>query len=164
MRNARRSELGIRPLQNQALDNSYRPTAVTSSRMKAVRQRDTEPELIVRRVLHLLGVRFRICPRDLPGRPDIANKSRQWAIFVHGCFWHGHEGCRLAKLPRTNSAFWIQKIEANRARDERKENAVRALGFRVEVIWQCEIRDERRLQRRMRSFVGTGASRRRRVP
>jgi DNA mismatch endonuclease (patch repair protein) len=117
--------------------------------MKAVRQRDTAPERAVRSLLHRLGVRYRVCPDDLPGRPDIANKSQRWCIFVHGCFWHGHESCTLARLPKTNHHWWSEKISANKARDARKEDAMRALGFTVAVVWQCEIEDERRLARRL---------------
>ena len=130
-----------------------RPSAETTARMKAVRQRDTAPELAVRRLVHGLGVRYRVCPRDLPGRPDLVNKSKGWCIFVHGCFWHGHEGCVLARLPRTNTKWWQEKITANKARDARKEEAMRALGFRVEVVWQCELADEPRLLVRLGTLV-----------
>lgn len=121
--------------------------------MKAVRQHGTEPELQVRRTLHRLGARFRVCPRDLPGRPDVANKAKRWCVFVHGCFWHGHHGCRLAKLPRTNTAWWRTKISANRRRDARKEAALRALDFSVLVVWQCELVDEATLVRRLRPLL-----------
>jgi DNA mismatch endonuclease (patch repair protein) len=121
--------------------------------MKAVRQRDTAPEREVRRLLHRLGARYRVCPEDLPGRPDIANKSQRWCIFVNGCFWHGHDSCALARLPRTNHRWWSEKIGANKTRDARKEDEIRVLGFRVAVIWQCELRDERRLARRLSAFV-----------
>jgi DNA mismatch endonuclease Vsr len=118
---------------------THKPAPETSKRMKAVRRSDTAPELEVRQLLHRLGARFRVCPRDLPGRPDIANKSRQWCVFVHGCFWHGHRSCVLARLPRTNRAWWREKISANRKRDARKVAAMRELGFRVAVVWQCEL-------------------------
>jgi DNA mismatch endonuclease Vsr len=130
-----------------------RPLPETTTRMKAVRQRDTTPELEVRRILHRLGARFRVCPRDLPGRPDIANRSRDWCVFVHGCFWHGHASCGLARLPRSNTRWWREKIMANKDRDARKETALRALGFRVEIIWQCELLDEARIIRRLRSVA-----------
>lgn len=121
--------------------------------MKAVRNRDTAPELAVRALLHEVGARYRVCPNDLPGRPDIANKKRRWCIFVHGCFWHGHEACALARLPKTNRRWWKEKISANRARDARKEEAMRALGFTVAVVWQCEIANHRMLARRLASVV-----------
>lgn len=109
--------------------------------MRRVRQRDTAPEVAVRKLLHRSGVRFRICPEQLPGRPDVANVSQRWALFVHGCFWHGHRGCRLATVPRTNSKFWVEKFAANKRRDARKARQLRALGFRVLVVWQCEAAD-----------------------
>jgi DNA mismatch endonuclease (patch repair protein) len=130
----------------------------TTARMKAVRQRDTSPERAVRSLLFRLGVRYRICPRDLPGRPDIVNKSRRWCIFVHGCFWHGHESCALARLPRTNRSWWASKIAANRMRDARKEEGMRSLGFRIAVVWQCELRDERQLTRRLAALVAQDRS------
>lgn len=109
--------------------------------MARVRQRDTAPERVVRRALSSSGIHYRVCPKSLPGRPDLANRSRRWAIFVHGCFWHGHESCVLARLPRTNTTFWTEKIKANRIRDQKKEAALVSLGFRVYTIWQCQLRD-----------------------
>jgi DNA mismatch endonuclease (patch repair protein) len=116
--------------------------------MKTVRQRDTKPEIAVRRLLWSAGARFRTCPRDLPGRPDIANKGARWAVFVHGCFWHGHRGCKLATVPQSNRAFWQEKLASNRRRDARKALALRRLGFLVFVVWQCELRNPDALVRR----------------
>jgi DNA mismatch endonuclease, patch repair protein len=130
------------------------PDAATSVRMRAVRQRDTAPEVQVRALLHGAGVRFRACPVDLPGRPDIANKSRRWCVFVHGCFWHGHVGCKLARLPKTNRGWWRAKIGKNRLRDRRKEKAMRALGFRVAVVWSCELKGPDSLLAKLRRTVG----------
>lgn len=121
--------------------------------MKAVRQRDTAPEVGVRSLLHRAGFRFRVCPADLPGRPDIANKSNQWCVFVHGCFWHGHMGCSLSRLPRTNRQWWKDKIRRNRLRDKRKEKAMFLLGFRVAVVWQCELTNASRLLARLRRLL-----------
>lgn len=115
--------------------------------MKAVRQRDTAPELAVRRFLHGIGVRYRVCPRNLSGRPDLANATRRWAIFVHGCFWHGH-ACRLGTKPKANAEWWRLKIAANRERDARKKNQLEALGFRVFTIWQCEVDEETSIRER----------------
>jgi len=131
---------------------SENPGLETSVRMKSVRQRDTKPEIAVRRVLHRMGYRFRLCPVDLPGRPDIANAKRRWCIFVHGCFWHGHQDCPLFTVPKTNTAWWRRKVEANRVRDARKEAAMRDLGFRVAVVWQCETEDRQVLERRLAIF------------
>lgn len=115
--------------------------------MQRVRQRDTAPEVAVRRFLHAHGVRYRVCPSGVPGRPDLLNKSAGWALFVHGCFWHGHTRCALSRLPRTNRSFWREKIAANRARDRRKERELMRLGYEVHTIWQCEIADDVRLDR-----------------
>jgi DNA mismatch endonuclease (patch repair protein) len=117
--------------------------------MKRVRQAHTAPELAVRALLTRLGVRYRTCVRSLPGSPDIVNRSAGWAIFVHGCFWHGHPRCRLFTTPKTNSTFWREKVDANRARDRRKVIALREVGLRVVVVWQCETRDPAKLSARL---------------
>ncbi len=116
--------------------------------MKAVRRRDTKPEVEVRRLLWNAGARFRLCPRDLPGSPDIANKRARWAVFVHGCFWHGHRNCKLAAVPKSNSAFWEAKLDVNRQRDALKVPELRRLGYRVLVVWLCALRDPAALVRR----------------
>lgn len=121
--------------------------------MRHIRQRDTAPELALRRVLHADGIRFRVCPSDLPGRPDLANKRRRWAVFVHGCFWHGHEGCPKATVPKTNAAFWVEKLNGNRARDERKQHALEELGYLVLTVWECELRDPAGLSRLTRTLA-----------
>lgn len=114
------------------------PTAVTTKRMKAVRRRDTAPEVILRRALHAMGFRFRLHP-DLPGRPDIVLPRWKTAIFVHGCFWHQHEGCPRASLPKRNTAFWREKFDRNLERDARKSAQLAAMGWSVLVVWECEI-------------------------
>lgn len=123
------------------------PSSEASARMRRVKQRDTAPELAFRAYLREWGIAYRICPRVLPGRPDVANRRRRWAVFIHGCFWHGHENCRLATVPKTNSAFWRQKLAANRARDTRKIEELEALGYLVVVVWQCELGDARALRK-----------------
>jgi DNA mismatch endonuclease (patch repair protein) len=128
----------------------------SSERMRGIRQKDTAPEVAVRQIVHGLGARFRVCPRALPGRPDIANRRGRWAVFVHGCFWHGHDGCRLYTVPKTNSSFWREKIRANRERDGRKESQLRELGFVVLVVWQCELDHPQLLRRRLRTVVRRG--------
>jgi len=125
----------------------------TSERMAGIRQRDTAPEVAFRQIVHRMGLRFRVCPSNLPGRPDLANVRAKWAVFVHGCFWHGHASCKLYRVPKTNSTFWIEKVRANKARDARKESALRAAGFLVVVVWQCEIDSSRRLDRRLRALA-----------
>lgn len=111
-----------------------------SERMRRVRQKHTAPELVVRRYAHARGLRFRLHRADLPGRPDIVFPGRRLALFVHGCFWHGHEGCRAARLPTTNTEYWRDKIAANQERDGRVQTALRAMGWKSAVIWQCETR------------------------
>jgi DNA mismatch endonuclease, patch repair protein len=133
-------------------------SAEASARMKTIRQRDTGPEIAVRKLLGDMGVRYRICRTNLPGRPDISNATQGWCIFVHGCFWHGHEGCRLATVPSANRAWWQKKIADNRARDRRKEAALRQLGFRVVTVWQCETRDLMAIGRRLERLVARGRS------
>jgi len=122
-------------------------------RMRRVRREDTEPELKVRRILARLGLRYRVTVRGLPGTPDIANRTNRWAVFVHGCFWHGHPGCRLATVPKTNTRWWLEKLTANRARDQRKVRALRARGIRVLTVWQCQTDQPARLERRLGKFV-----------
>lgn len=115
--------------------------------MAAIKGKDTKPEMVVRRGLHARGLRFRLHRRDLPGRPDLVLPSKRIAIFVHGCFWHAHEGCQFYKLPDTNHERWRKKLEGNRARDIRDQNLLLSDGWRVIVVWECELRQnaERRL-------------------
>jgi DNA mismatch endonuclease, patch repair protein len=129
------------------------PSRETTLRMKAVRQRDTSAEMRVRRLLHGFGIRYRVCQRGLPGSPDISNRAGRWCVFVHGCFWHGHDSCAFAKLPKTNVAWWKAKIDANRSRDRRKAAALRARGFDVSVVWECQTRDEPLLRRKLARII-----------
>ncbi|RWO57074.1 very short patch repair endonuclease [Mesorhizobium sp.] len=120
--------------------------------MQSVGRKDTGPEITVRRVLHALGFRFRLHRQDLPGRPDIVFPSRRKVIFVHGCFWHGHN-CRKGRLPKSRIEYWGPKIEANRERDARTEAALAEIGFDVEIIWQCETVDASELSERLKKFL-----------
>jgi DNA mismatch endonuclease (patch repair protein) len=117
--------------------------------MQRVRQRGTPAERIVAGVCRELGLRYRLNVRSLAGSPDLANKARRWAIFVHGCFWHQHQGCPKATMPKRNAAFWREKFEANRRRDAAKIEALRSAGFSVAVVWECETADLERLRRRL---------------
>ncbi|WP_225140606.1 very short patch repair endonuclease [Bradyrhizobium sp. NBAIM14] len=119
---------------------SEKVSPTTSARMKRVRRQGTDLELLVRRYLWQQGVRFSVNTRGLPGSPDIANRRRRWAVFINGCFWHGHEGCGLARLPNTNRAFWSRKVDDNRRRDAAKVKQLRAQGFLVITVWGCEIK------------------------
>ncbi len=123
--------------------------ATTSARLKRQKQRDTKPEIIVRRLVHELGVRYRLNARTLPGSPDLSNRRAGWAIFVHGCYWHHHEGCRRATIPRNNRQWWVEKFERNRQRDARKVAELEALGLTVYVVWECETKDPASLRNRL---------------
>lgn len=110
-----------------------------SRNMSAVKSRNTKPELVVRKFLAKAGVKYRCNVRDLPGKPDIAIKKYNLALDVHGCFWHGHDGCKKAKLPSSNTDFWTEKIKANKLRDTRTRLALQSIGFTYYVIWECEL-------------------------
>ena len=129
-----------------------------SAMMARIRGRDTKPELAVRHIAHRMGLRFRLHRKDLPGRPDLVFPKHRLAVFVHGCFWHRHEGCPYASNPKSRIAFWTEKFAANVERDARQEAALRALGWRVLVIWQCEIGDEGAVERRLVGLIGRGAT------
>jgi DNA mismatch endonuclease (patch repair protein) len=122
----------------------------TTARMRAVRRADTAPEQAVKREVRRLGIRFSSANDDLPGSPDLANRSRRWAVFVHGCFWHRHADCPRATLPRRNRRSWIDKFTKNGERDRRAARALRALGYAVLVVWECETRETERLSHRIR--------------
>jgi DNA mismatch endonuclease, patch repair protein len=109
--------------------------------MAAIRHKDTQPELIVRKIAHRLGYRFRIHRRDLPGRPDLVFPRYGLALFVHGCFWHRHEGCKRTTTPKANHDFWQAKFAANIERDSRKSNELESLGWRVCIVWECQTSD-----------------------
>ena len=127
-----------------------------SEMMAGIRRRDTAPEMAVRRIAHRMGLRFRLQRKDLPGRPDLVLPKHRLAVFVHGCFWHRHEGCRYASTPKSRVAFWTEKFESNVARDARQEAALRVLGWRVLIIWQCETRDEAAVERRLAASIDWG--------
>jgi DNA mismatch endonuclease, patch repair protein len=155
-RRIRRSSRDLKQGRVAAMELVTAPTPETSARMRRVRREHTKPELVVRHALWSLGAHYRACVRALPGSPDIANRSKHWAIFVHGCFWHGHAGCALYTTPKSNPAFWQQKVRDNRARDARKRRTLLHLGYRVLVVWQCQTRDERTLNRRLVRFIKAG--------
>ena len=128
--------------------------------MLRIRSKNTKPEMVVRSALHRAGLRFRLHTVQLPGKPDIVLRRYRTAIFVHGCFWHGHRDCRKTKggafgrIPATNRHYWLRKIEDNRARDDRKESELKSLGLRVRSIWECELADRERLAVKLSEFVG----------
>lgn len=121
--------------------------------MAAIRSKDTKPELVVRSFVHRMGYRFRIHRRNLPGKPDLVFPSRKKVIFVHGCFWHQHQGCRFAMRPTTRAEFWGRKLDGNRERDARVKVELRALGWNVLVVWECQTRDLDALAGRLHAFL-----------
>ncbi|WP_224080085.1 very short patch repair endonuclease [Cupriavidus laharis] len=127
-----------------------------SSNMAAVRSRDTAPELAVRKLLHSMGLRFRLHRSELPGTPDIVLPRHRAVVLVHGCFWHGHS-CPRGRAPTSNTDFWLPKLDRNKARDAEQVNALRALGWRVLIVWECEVRDTRTLRRRLGRWFGLRA-------
>jgi DNA mismatch endonuclease (patch repair protein) len=127
--------------------------------MSGIKGKNTQPEILVRRLLFASGYRFRLHRRDLPGTPDIVMPGRKIAIFVHGCFWHFHHGCRFAKMPATRPDFWKAKLEANVVRDRRAVEKLKALGWRVLCVWECAMRDAEiaaNLQVTMSSWIESG--------
>jgi len=124
-----------------SMDNGrVAPDVATSRRMAGIRREGTKPELQVRKLLTSLGLRYRTRNRDLPGSPDLANRTHHWAVFVHGCFWHAHPRCRYATVPLANREHWVRKFEDNVQRDRRAVRSLRAKGFLVLVVWECELR------------------------
>ncbi|WP_020180625.1 very short patch repair endonuclease [Methylopila sp. M107] len=125
-----------------------------SAVMRAVKSRDTGPEMLVRRVAHALGFRFRLHRTDLPGSPDLVFPRAKTAVFVHGCFWHGHDCPRGARVPKTNVDYWRAKIGRNVARDARVRGELEAAGWRTLTLWECELKDRDGLEARLRDALG----------
>jgi DNA mismatch endonuclease, patch repair protein len=121
--------------------------------MSRVKGRDTKPELLVRSIVHRLGYRFRLHGKGLPGKPDLVLARHRKVIFVHGCFWHGHAGCRRAARPSTNREFWDKKIDGNVERDAANVKALVRAGWKVLVVWQCAMKDRARLEKRLGEFL-----------
>lgn len=121
--------------------------------MARIKGQDTKPEKLIRSILHRLKFRFRLHRKDLPGKPDIVLPKHKKIIFVHGCFWHGHEGCSRSKRPTSNEEFWNKKIDGNIERDKRNREALKSLGWNVSVIWQCETRKLPELIERLKNFL-----------
>lgn len=132
--------------------------AQRSELMSRIRRADTKPELVIRRMLHSLGYRFRVQLKGVPGRPDLAFTRRRKLIQVHGCFWHAHEGCPSARIPITRSDFWSSKFARNKERDHRLEEAATAAGWESLVVWECELKNIERLRARLVDFLGPSRS------
>ncbi|WP_374090127.1 very short patch repair endonuclease [Methylomicrobium lacus] len=126
-----------------------------SERMGRIRGKDTKPEMIVRRLVHGMGYRYRLHRRDLPGCPDLVFPRYRKVLFVHGCFWHCHPDpmCKLARLPKSRLDFWQPKLEGNRRRDGENEAAILALNWRFMIVWECELKDTQSLAKKIKSFL-----------
>jgi DNA mismatch endonuclease, patch repair protein len=129
------------------MDNLH--STVRTKLMRGIRAKNTTPELKVRSFLHMIGFRFRTNVSSLPGSPDVVLPRYHTAIFIHGCFWHGHKQCKRAALPKTRTAFWEEKIHTNQSRDRRVARRLRGLGWNVWTIWQCEVNEPSHLMRRL---------------
>jgi len=121
--------------------------------MRAVKSVDTRPEMIVRRMLHKLGYRYRLHRKDLPGKPDLVFPCRKAVIFVHGCFWHGHDCKRGDRTPKTNTKYWTKKIRRNVERDAQAIRDLETAGWRTLVIWECELKKAKAIQQKLTSFL-----------
>ncbi len=128
--------------------------------MSRIRSKDTKPEMVVRRALHALGYRYRLHRRNLPGAPDIVFPSRRKVIFVHGCFWHGHEGCKVANVPKSRQQYWLEKFARNKVRDHANLEALRQAGWDALVIWECETKAPERIATKAESFLSPAAKER----
>ncbi|NKK96522.1 DNA mismatch endonuclease Vsr [Rhizobium leguminosarum bv. viciae] len=121
--------------------------------MRRIRSKDTAPEMAVRRLVHAMGYRYRLHGRAVPGKPDLVFAGRRKVIFVHGCFWHQHPGCPDGRLPKSNGAYWLPKLERNVQRDSRALDQLSALGWQALVIWECETEDMPVLGEKLKSFL-----------
>ena len=128
-------------------------SAKRSAVMARVKSQGTQPEQLIRRVLTDLGARYRLHRKDLPGSPDVVMPGRRLAIFVHGCFWHGHDCARGARVPKANRDYWLAKVARNTARDRRNVDDLAAMDWRVETIWECELKDAAALRERLRALL-----------
>ncbi len=125
-----------------------------SANMRLIRSRDTSPEIIVRRLIHGMGFRFRLHAADLPGKPDIVLPRLKRIVEVRGCFWHQHPGCIDSHIPKTRIKYWAPKLAKNQQRDKENMNKLHALGWRVLVVWECEIKNIKKLSGRLARFLG----------
>jgi len=125
-----------------------------SANMRAVQSRDTQPEISVRKIVHELGYRFRLHRKDLPGKPDVVFIGKRMAIFVHGCFWHQHRGCKRATMPQSNVAFWQSKLARTVERDAEHMRSLKANGWKALIVWECETKNKLKLTKRLKRFLG----------
>src|SRR5947207_15294504 len=123
-----------------------------SANMARIRSKDTSPELVLRKLIHGLGYRFRLHRKDLPGKPDLVFPARGKVIFVHGCFWHQHPGCREGRVPGSRIEYWGPKLAKNQARDAKNLSQLEEMGWDVLTVWECSLRESRQLTRTLRRF------------
>ena len=142
--------MAIKP--EQRLD--YLTPEERSERMRRIRSKDTKPEFKVRRCVHSMGYRYRLHSKILPGHPDLIFASRKKVIFIHGCFWHQHEGCSICHIPKTRHEYWVPKLQRNKERDKINQAKLKELGWRVLVIWECEVKNIDSLKKRLLKFLG----------
>ncbi|EBJ0775402.1 very short patch repair endonuclease [Salmonella enterica] len=121
--------------------------------MSRVKGKDTKPELIVRRLVYHAGFRYRLCDPRLPGKPDLVFWGKRKAIFVHGCFWHGHKGCRRNRMPKSNQEYWFAKLERNKSRDSMRLSKLHEMGWRTLVVWECELKETDILLEKLKAFL-----------
>lgn len=134
-------------------------SAVRRRTMQAVKSKNTSPELLVRRLLHTRGYRYRLHRSDLPGKPDLVFPGRKSVVFVHGCFWHGHNCARGSRVPKTNTEYWTAKVARNRAQDEKAQKQLSGDGWNVLAVWECELRDTQGVLKRVTRFLSSNAIR-----
>lgn len=134
----------------------HTPSALRSSNMRRIRDRDTIPELLVRRLTHGMGYRYRLHCKDLPGKPDLVFASRRKVIFVHECFWHQHNACKAGRVPTSNTGYWAPKLLRNVTRDAEARGRLEAVGWKVMVVWECETKDQPALVGKLRRFLDHG--------
>ena len=125
-----------------------------SANMAQIRSQNTSPELILRKLIHALGYRFRLHRNDLPGKPDLVFPSRKKVIFVHGCFWHQHTECREGRVPGSRREYWGPKLRRNRERDALAQSSLKLQGWRYLVVWECELKDVATVVKRVKRFLG----------
>jgi DNA mismatch endonuclease (patch repair protein) len=128
-----------------------------SHNMGRIGSKDTRPEMLVRRLVHALGYRYRLHVKELPGKPDLVFRSRKKVIFVHGCFWHQHKGCREGRVPSSSESYWAPKLARNVERDGEHLRSLKRLGWKVLVLWECQLDSVARLERKVRAFLGSMA-------
>ncbi len=145
-------------LGSKAMDFEPPPSPQRSALMARIRAKDTKPEMIVRRLLHRHGYRYRLHAKDLPGTPDIVFRRRRKAVFVHGCFWHQHKGCKSASVPKTRVAYWKPKLARNRERDTASLAALVKMGWKAIVVWECQTRNPEIMLRRLVRFLESQAA------